>query len=251
MTTEILSNTIVTDQPGNPDAGLQATAAEPQRPRTMLDLINNSPGKPWYDAAGPLTQWTLDRLVNRDDVYRQYKSLDRRYSNQLLTYTAPWFEDAREFGSLTGEVIEEHYRGDQERLIGLHAISVENTSRWFAIDVDQHGEDGPVLADENIDAAFSWYGELQAARLSSAAARCQRGWRLPSVGLPFRCSSVAGGAWLRIGLRAELRGVRAKKGPRRVPRRARGKPASALWLLVAATGAAPHQLALDEGVGRR
>jgi hypothetical protein len=161
MQTTILSNTIVTNQRGNPNAGLQATATEPRRPRTMADLINDFPGKPWCDAVGPLTQWTLDRLVNRDDVYRAYKSLERRYPNQLLTYTAPWFEDAREFGSLTSAIIEEHYRSDQEKLIGLHAISVENTCRWFAIDVDQHGDDGPVLGEKNVDAAFSWYEELQ------------------------------------------------------------------------------------------
>jgi putative DNA primase/helicase len=156
MTTEIPSsnNTLVINQPGNPAAG-------PQTPRTMLDLIDNFPGKPWCDAASPLAKWTMDRLVNRTDVFRAYKSLDRRYPNQLPTYTAPWYEDARRYGSLSREVIEEHYRGNPEKLIGLHAISVENTSKWFAIDVDQHWVQGPVLVEENIDAAFSWYGVLQ------------------------------------------------------------------------------------------
>jgi putative DNA primase/helicase len=163
MTTTTLSNNmIVTDQPNNP-AGVQAAMAEPQRFRSMQDWIDNYPGKPWRDAAGRLAQWTIDRLVNRDDAYRAYKSFDRRRYGELITYTAPWFEDARVYGSLDHDVIERHFRGeDLAHLIGLHAISVENTSRWFAIDVDQHGEDGPVLGEENIDAAFTWYGELQA-----------------------------------------------------------------------------------------
>lgn len=164
MTTTILPNsTLLTGQHGIPVAGVQVTMAEPPRKRTMADLINGSPGKPWHDAAGRLAQWTIDTLVNRDDVYRAYKSLDRRRWGELITYTAPWFEEARDYGSLDYGVIVGHYRGeDLAHLIGLHAISVENTSRWFAIDVDQHGEDGPVLGEENLDAVFSWYGRLQA-----------------------------------------------------------------------------------------
>jgi len=153
-------NTLVITHPGHPAAGVQAT--EPQRPRTMLDLLNNFPGKPWYDAAGPLAGWTLDRLVNRDDAYRGYRWLDYRVPGRDITFTAPWNEDDRVFGALNREVVEEHFRGNPESLIGLHAISVENTCKWFAIDVDQHGADGPVLVEENIDAAFSWYGVLEA-----------------------------------------------------------------------------------------
>lgn len=163
MTTTILpNNPLVTDQQGIPAAGPQATTAEPQRPRTMADLINGSPSKPWHDATGRLAQWTMDRLVKRDDVYRAYKSLDRRRWNELITYTAPWFEDARDYGSLDRGVIERHFRGDDlAHLIGLHAISVDNKSRWIAIDVDQHGEDGPVLAEANLEAALGWYEDLR------------------------------------------------------------------------------------------
>jgi hypothetical protein len=160
-TQSLFSTNPISNQPGNRAGIPVATTVEPQRLRTIADMMNNSPGRAWCDAAGRLAQWTLDRLVNRDDVYRAYKSLDHRFPNRLLTYTAPWFEEARDYGSLTGDIIEEHYRGNQEKLIGLHAISVENTSKWFAIDVDQHEADWPVQVEENIDAAFSWYGVLQ------------------------------------------------------------------------------------------
>ena len=159
------NNTIVTDRQGNPDAGLQATPGTspgPKRRRTMLDWMSDYPGKEWREAGESLTLWTEKRLVNRTDVYRIYKSPERRHFGDLLTYTAPWFEDARVFGSLDCNVIEEHYRGDDPgKLIGLHAISIENTSRWFAIDIDQHGDDVPVLAKANLKAAFGWHADLQ------------------------------------------------------------------------------------------
>ena len=122
----------------------------------MQDWIDNQPGKDWREASERLAQWTEERLVNRDDVYRAFKSPERRYLGQLITYTGPWLEESRDYGSLSCDVIERHYRGDDPgKLIGLHAISVENTSRWFAIDIDQHGEDGPVQSEENLAAALA------------------------------------------------------------------------------------------------
>ena len=144
------NNTLVI---GQPNTGVQATAG-PQRVRTWSDIINNFPGKPWYDTAPRLAQWTFDRLVNRDDVYRAYKTIDHRFPDRLLTYTAPWFEEAREFGSLRHAMVIEHYRGDQEKLVELHAISIDNESRWFVINMDQHDE-------ANLKAALGWYEDLQ------------------------------------------------------------------------------------------
>ena len=153
--------TIETDQQGNPDAGVHATTAEPKL-RAMTDLIKNYPGKPWREAAGRLAQWTLDRLVNRTDVYRIYKSMERRRWDELLTYTGPWFEESRDYGSLCLNTIEEHYHGcDPNKMIGLHAISIDNTSRWFVINVDQQDANGAILAEANANAAFDWYEDLQ------------------------------------------------------------------------------------------
>jgi hypothetical protein len=150
------NKTLVISQP---NAGVQATPG-PQRVRTWSDIIDNLPGKAWHDAAERLTDWTNDRIVNRTDVYRAYKTMDHRFPGRLLTYTAPWFEEARDFGSLRRAIVIEHYRGDQEKLIELHAISIDNESRWFVIDIDQHGG-RPVLAEANLKAALGWYEDLQ------------------------------------------------------------------------------------------
>ncbi len=137
-------------------------AAEPKLYHSIEAWMKDQPGNDWREASERLTLWTEERLVNRTDVYRTYKSPERRFLGQLLTYTAPWFEDDRVFGSLDCNVIETHYCGnDVGKLIGVHAISIDNTSRWFAIDVDQHGDAGPVLVEQNLDAALAWYDDLR------------------------------------------------------------------------------------------
>ena len=130
--------------------------------RWQLDWIENRPGKEWRNAAELLTQWTDDRLVNRSDVYRGYKLPNNRFLGELITYTKPYLEEAREYGSLTRGIAEVHYRGDDPGgLIGLHAISIDNTSRWFVINVDQQDANGAILGEANANAAFDWYEDLQ------------------------------------------------------------------------------------------
>ena len=86
----------------------------------MLDLLGNA----WQREAGRLAQWTLERLVNRTDVYGSYLPLSSRRAGQSNNYTAPANKEHRLPGTLTTEIIEEHYRGnDHGQLIGLHAIS--------------------------------------------------------------------------------------------------------------------------------
>ena len=158
-----LNNT--TNQQGNADAGLHANAetlAAPKLPRSMQEWMDNRPGKEWREASQRLTQWTDDRLVNRSDVYRGYKLPNNRYLGEPITYTKPFLEDARNFGSLTRGIVEEHYRGDDpSELVGLHAISIDNTSRWFVINVDQQNGYGAILAEANAKAAFGWYEDLR------------------------------------------------------------------------------------------
>lgn len=166
MTTTILSNhTLLIDQPGKSDAGLQATAETPatlEVSRLLQKWADKQPGKEWREAAEWLTQWTDDRLVNRSDVYRGYKLPNNRYLGEPITYTKPFSEDAREFGSLTRGIVGEHYRGsDPGGLIGLHAISIDNSSRWFVLNVDQKDANGAILADANAKAAFGWYDDLK------------------------------------------------------------------------------------------
>jgi hypothetical protein len=166
MTTTIISNhTPVIDQPGKSDAGLQAnveTAATSEVSRLLQKWADKQPGRDWREAAERLTQWTDDRLVNRSDVYRGYKLPNNRYLGEPITYTKPFLEDAREFGSLTRGIVEGHYRGsDPGGLIGLHAISIDNTSRWFVLNVDQKNANGGILSEANAKAAFGWYEDLQ------------------------------------------------------------------------------------------
>ena len=162
---QLLERNNTTDQQGNADAGLQAiagTSVAPKLSRSMQDWIDNRPGKDWREAAEPLAQWTDDRLVNRSDVYRAYKLPNNRYLGEPITYTKPFLEEAREFGSLTRGIVEGHYRcGDPVELIGIHAIAFDNTSRWFVINVDQKDANGAILAEANANAAFGWNDDLQ------------------------------------------------------------------------------------------
>ncbi len=124
----------------------------------MLDLTGNA----WQREAGRLAQWTLERLVNRTDVYGSYLPLGIRQPGKSNNYTAP-SKALRAPGALTTEIIEDHYRGyDQGSLIGLHAISPDCTCRWFVVDIDQHGDgDHAAIAAANAKAAFAWLAELQ------------------------------------------------------------------------------------------
>ena len=158
-----INETIVTNQQGNPDAGLRTSvAARPQPCRSLQECMDTLPGHAWRDAAERLAQWTDDRLVNRSDVYRAYKLPNNRYLGEPITYTKPFLEEARDFGSQTRSIVEGHYRcGDPIELIGLHAISFDNTARWFVINVDQKDANGAILAEANANAAFGWYEDLK------------------------------------------------------------------------------------------
>ena len=104
------------------------------------------------------------RLVNRSDVYRVYKLPHNRYLGEPITYTKPYLEEAREFGSLTRGIVEGHYRcGDPVELIGLHAVSFDNTARWFVINVDQKDATGlslprptPTLRSAGVKTCKHW-----------------------------------------------------------------------------------------------
>jgi len=126
--------------------------------RSILDFQGNA----WSREASWLARWTQDKLVNRTDVYGSYLSPGRRVPGKNNNYTAPANKEHRLPGTLTTEIIEDHYRGnDQGQLIGLHAISPECTCKWFLVDIDQHGDDKAALAEANAKAAFGWHAELQ------------------------------------------------------------------------------------------
>ena len=125
--------------------------------RSMLD----APHYAWGRNAADLAEWTMQRLVNRTDVFGRYLPLEKRGPGRSNNYTAP-HQDQRVDGALTGELMERHYRGqDVGQLIGLHAIGRDNRCRWFVVDIDKHGEDDPATPESNFAAAVAWQRKLQ------------------------------------------------------------------------------------------
>ena len=159
MTTTILSTSVI-DQPAA--AGIQL-AAEPQRRRTMLDLLNEASGKYWHDAADRLARWTEERLVNRTDVYRTYLAMCHRSAGRCFIFTHPYREGEREPGALNREIIAKHYRDKEHSdLIGVHAVSTSNTCKWFLIDLDEHGHTWHSVNEAaNKRAAVGWKERLE------------------------------------------------------------------------------------------
>ena len=148
--------------------------------RSMLDLTGNA----WQRGAARLALWTQERLVNRTDAYGAYLPLGSRVPGKNNNYTAPVNKALRAPGVLTFEIIEEHYRGnDQGNLIGLHAISPDCTCKWFLVDIDQHGENQSHTRRGQCQGSFRLVRRVAATGLSSAVARFERAWRFP----PSRC----------------------------------------------------------------
>ncbi len=116
----------------------------------------------WADRSDELAEWTWTNLVNRTDVWGAYLPLDRREAGKSNNYTAPG-RSRRIDGTLTYGTIVCHYQGlDHGRIIGLHGVSRQNTSRWLVVDVDQHGDDDPSgIAQRNLDAAVGWRDALR------------------------------------------------------------------------------------------
>lgn len=110
----------------------------------------------WSQNCELLEVWTYHHLQNRDDVWGQYLPLSARRGGSK-SFTAPADEERRYKGALTSGLVERHYEGlDQGHLIGLHAISEQNSSRWLAIDIDQHSENDEDAAPTNFLAALHW-----------------------------------------------------------------------------------------------
>lgn len=118
--------------------------------------MGETPGCQWHAAADELAAWTSKYLVNRTDCFGRYLPDRLREGNRSKSYTAPKKEQ-RFDGALSEEIIAQHYRGeDHGHLVGLHAISKDNTSRWLVIDVDKHGENDPASPQANAGAMKSW-----------------------------------------------------------------------------------------------
>ena len=64
---------------------------------------------------------------------------------------------------LTQKVIQAHFElsDDRTKIIGLHSISPQNTSRGFAIDIDLHDDDVGVDPKANEAASRAWVDKLK------------------------------------------------------------------------------------------
>jgi hypothetical protein len=113
---------------------------------------NNSDNQnAWSNNAGRLAKFVVAKLINRDDVYGKYRSLDDRDRGTALTVES----------EISESVVQEHFRAeDRGQLIGLHTTSPNNMCRWMVIDIDHHGEPDPDREDFNELAAIEIYEEL-------------------------------------------------------------------------------------------
>lgn len=113
---------------------------------------NNSDNQnAWPTNAGRLAKFVVANLINRDDAYGKYRSLDDRDRGTALTVES----------GISESVVQEHFLAeDRGQLIGLHTTSPENTSRWMVIDIDHHGESDAGREDANELATIEIYEEL-------------------------------------------------------------------------------------------
>ncbi|MDE2097141.1 MAG: hypothetical protein KGL39_07835 [Patescibacteria group bacterium] len=125
----------------------------------------SSVSQAWLDRAHELVRWTQQRMVNRTDVWGGYCRLDKRSKEFPGAFTKPSLSKrgkrALGYGTLFWSFGAGCYdiNTAPERLVGLHAISQENTSLWGAVDVDWHGPDS-TSPGINLAAALGWFDKL-------------------------------------------------------------------------------------------
>ncbi len=127
-------------------------------------------GQEWHDRARELAQWSMDRLVNRKDVWGQYSVLtpsERKAQGRSYKAMTLPRKDMRGDDMVTLDKLTRHFASRRHRkpqIIGLHAKSREHTSRWLGIDIDCHDTDSVDAEDHarrNLVGAINWWGRLQ------------------------------------------------------------------------------------------
>ena len=124
----------------------------------------------WKERSRELAQWAMEKLVNRKDVWGQYgsltpgeqKKLGRTYKAMTLPVASKRGPDMVTLDKLTRHFASAHRQRPQ--IIGLHAKSKENTSRWLGIDIDMHDDDkadAEEHARRNLLGAINWWRKLQ------------------------------------------------------------------------------------------
>lgn len=129
---------------------------------TVQNQLAANPASLWESHADELADFTLARLVNRDDVYGLYKTWTDPKGGAHKVRTAPAKRD-RGRVKLTGDTITRHYtKPGNGSTIGLHSTSPNGTCRWLAIDIDRHDDDDPTPASTYEAAALHWKRKAEA-----------------------------------------------------------------------------------------
>lgn len=125
-------------------------------------------GEEWKARSRELADWAWERLVNRKDVWGQYTALSKREKlDGTKGYKALTLPQKKMRGKdmVTHDKLMRHFGSlRRHHLIGLHAASAEETSRWCAIDLDLHDPEAAEAEDEarrNFAAALGWWEVLQ------------------------------------------------------------------------------------------
>lgn len=128
-------------------------------------------GEEWRERAAELADWAQRRLINRRDVWGQYSvptPTEKRESGRsykAMTLPAKTQRDGSD--KVTMDKLMRHFASRRYRkpqLIGLHAKSIDTTSRWIGLDIDCHDPEATGaqdLARRNLHAVVTWYQKLQ------------------------------------------------------------------------------------------
>jgi hypothetical protein len=127
----------------------------------MDDYLNRIADE-WRDRASELGDWVMENLVNRTDVWGRYLAPKYRgedHKNKAIT--APFKAERGKIFLQTSSLVKHFKAKDGGGILGVHSTSSENTSRWFAIDIDLHDDDDlSVTKEGNFVAAMSWFRRL-------------------------------------------------------------------------------------------
>lgn len=127
-------------------------------------------GEEWVERSTELADWAIERLVNRWDVWGQYSVLSpaeqrqhgRSYKAMTLPQKTMRGNDMVTHDKLARHFSSRHFRKPQ--IIGLHAKSKDQTSRWLGIDIDCHDTEASASEDHarrNEVAAIGLWSRLQ------------------------------------------------------------------------------------------
>lgn len=119
----------------------------------------------WRERSSELARWSMQRLVNRTDVWGRYvakKYRDSESGSRNHAITAP-FRDERGKVFLNEASLEKHFKTRLvSGVLGLHSASSDMSSRWLAIDIDLHDEgELSTTRESNFVAAKRWYERLR------------------------------------------------------------------------------------------